>query len=886
MHRVTFMSRRSAVLSRTAFWLATMMLPSAANSQNSPPVSPPTAASAQQAAVQYIMTYGGPVSAWPRPVPMRARPTGRDDVFVLTLGDAETPLASGTYDPMADRATLNGGGAIDNYYKQSLGVAEYRPIDKTVFPVPLSGWCTWYYHYHEIDAKDVLEQAKWIRDNMRPWGMNAAQLDDGWQGAGRGMGDNRDWTTINERFREPGIPQLADEIRKLNLLPGIWIAPHGQSNADVAKKAGVFLRKPDGSSPSDSWAGKFLIDPTAPESWNYLRDTMSALADGGMPNGGFGMFKIDGLPVVQSEFERCREFMQGKPTASAPADAAAAYLRGTLQALRAGASDDAFLLGSWGVPLAGVGILNAGRTGPDVTPDARGFLTAVDAIQRWGFLHNMVWYCDPDCVLVRPPIGENIARAWATAIGLSGQNLMAGDRLTELPEPRLDMLRRVFPATDVRPLDLFQPLRARKPLWVLAVSHPLFNLPPPKPGEPLPKRNYTIVGAFNYDDRTAETRHIRWQDIGLDPAKAYHVYDFWQHTYLGAFAAGVFIDVPPQDVRVLTIMADDGKPVVLTTNRHITQGWLDLRRCTREQQGERIIFRGESTVMGGDPYRLVFGLPRDKPWKITGVTVTPATAIAPASGRFFNQRSICTLQIDSKYQQTLTWEVVMERAEVEHYPVQSPAWVNVEPADLDGASVSWDPQYNTKAGYEVLVDDQPVGVAFGPSVVVRDLMPGKQTKIGVRSVWYDGTWSDAPAERVTTLAAPSEIALAALPIDAYEQDWGEPQRDRSVERRSLTVGGKTYAGGIGTHGDCVLRYRLYGLMSRLRGSVGVDDERDVGPATFEIACDGVVKWTSAPIQVGTPPAAFDIDISGSKALELRVRGKGAHADWIDVKLVK
>src|SRR5690348_6885728 len=47
----------------------------------------------------------GPVTPWPRPVPIRLQPRGRDDVMITTLGEVSTPLADGTFDPVADRVT-------------------------------------------------------------------------------------------------------------------------------------------------------------------------------------------------------------------------------------------------------------------------------------------------------------------------------------------------------------------------------------------------------------------------------------------------------------------------------------------------------------------------------------------------------------------------------------------------------------------------------------------------------------------------------------------------------------------------------------------------------------------------------------------------------------
>jgi hypothetical protein len=98
-----------------------------------------------------------------------------------------------------------------------------------------------------------------------------------------------------------------------------------------------------------------------------------------------------------------------------------------------------------GTPLEGVGIMNGFRTGSDAVLGWSGFQTALQATMQYCYLHNIAWYCDPDMLLVRPPLTLGEARAWAALEGLTGQALMSSDRLMDLPEDRVELLRRVFP---------------------------------------------------------------------------------------------------------------------------------------------------------------------------------------------------------------------------------------------------------------------------------------------------------------------------------------------------------------------------------------------------------------------------------------------------------
>src|SRR6516162_7041571 len=165
--------------------------------------------------------------SWPHPIPLRARDNGNPDLMVMTLGDVETPLADGIYDPANDDATLKDGLVIKNYYRDKLGVKYFRPIDKTNFPLPPSGWCTWYYYYQQVNESEVKQNTSWIAENLKDYGAQYVQIDDGWQGTGRVYA--RDWTNLSDKF-PGGMNKLAAYIKSVGLTPGIWIAPHGQSN--------------------------------------------------------------------------------------------------------------------------------------------------------------------------------------------------------------------------------------------------------------------------------------------------------------------------------------------------------------------------------------------------------------------------------------------------------------------------------------------------------------------------------------------------------------------------------------------------------------------------------------------------------------------------------
>src|SRR5687767_5702978 len=68
--------------------------------------------------------------SWPRPIPARIRDSDNKDLMVMTLGDVKTVLADGVFDPVKDEVRLNDGTVRKNYYKVSLGIKYFQPIDK------------------------------------------------------------------------------------------------------------------------------------------------------------------------------------------------------------------------------------------------------------------------------------------------------------------------------------------------------------------------------------------------------------------------------------------------------------------------------------------------------------------------------------------------------------------------------------------------------------------------------------------------------------------------------------------------------------------------------------------------------------------------------------
>jgi alpha-galactosidase len=139
---------------------------------------------------------------------------------------------------------------------------------------------------------------------------------------------------------------------------------------------------------------------------------------------------------------------------------------------------------------------------------------------------------------------------------------------------------------------------------------------------------------------------------------------------------------------------------------------------------------------------------------------------------------------------------------------------------------------------------------------------------------------------------PGTTQVSALPASLSASAWGPVERDRSNgeqaagDGRTLTMGGVTYARGLGVHARSEVRYYLGGRCTSFQAWTGLDDETgDQGSVTLEVwgngmlASSGVVRGTDAPKRVTA-------DVTGLQYVHLAVLPtvdgpRYDHADWAD-----
>ncbi len=466
----------------------------------------------------------------------------------------------------------------------------------------VNGWSNWFYTYEHISEDEVIRNAEFAAKYLKKYGLQYIQVDEGYQ---RWHGD---WEG-NERFPH-GMKWLAERIRDMGLKAGIWVAPYVVSEPTglTERNPDWFLKNPDGSlkrvgpwpDENTDWARnedpkRYGLDITHPGAAQWLYDLIDKMAN----QWGYEMIKTD---FVAWSLLSAHHFNEASVT---PAQA---YRKG-YEIIRAAAGEKCHLL-DCGPGAVSAGLINSMRIELDQNygygEDAwkQYFLHSASsspaAAKRYYF-HKRTWINDADqlCMHLLP---VHQAQAAATLIALTGGNLIAGDRLTELDPVRMDILSKVFPSYGeaARPVDLFDTdLQAD---FALTVKKPF--------GE------WTVACFINPDLRNTITRKYPLERLWLKPDKAYLVYDFWKESFFGEVSGEINLEVLPGSVTLLTLHEKSDMPLCISTSRHVLQGAIELEHVAWDTKTRTL--SGISHGPQGSSHYITVYLPEAVPWKQSG----------------------------------------------------------------------------------------------------------------------------------------------------------------------------------------------------------------------------------------------------------------------------
>jgi alpha-galactosidase len=153
-----------------------------------------------------------------------------------------------------------------------------------------------------------------------------------------------------------------------------------------------------------------------------------------------------------------------------------------------------------------------------------------------------------------------------------------------------------------------------------------------------------------------------------------------------------------------------------------------------------------------------------------------------------------------------------------------------------------------------------------------------------------GQWAFAAFVLLSACSSPVTIELSSLDISAFSSDWGKTKANSSITGTPLTIAGKVYEKGIGTHAGSEVTIRLDGKKGRFTASVGVDDNagNQAASVIFYVFTNKGIAFNSGVMHHGETPKRIDIDLKGVTELCLATDptpdGNGYdHADWVDAR---
>ena len=544
------------------------------------------------------------------------------DQTVLTRSPEDADLFEVTM-PVEGNAMIR---VIPDYFTKSLGVPYYQPFDDSYFRTAPMVWSSWTSYYAAVREEDIVRNADWLAANLKPYGFQYVQLDDGYD---RGPKGEHYWIENWDAQKFPHGPRwLADTIRSKGLHAGIWIVPNAYAGA-VSEHPEWYLRNKQGGLVLDYATP--ALDSGNPDVLAFLKRMFQTLDDWG-----FEYYKFDGehaLPRYVPAVDRARLHDSAE-------DLLTAYRR-RLQAIRDTLGYKRFIEGCpAGTPLNGIGFFNSYFNGHDLYNNWQGMHPLFSSINANAFLNHLAVYVMPgeglelglpmtveEAVRKRPRnvvdvartredpmsgfgVTDAQARTLVTYVALTGVAYPLASVMPELQAERVRLLKATMPTMPILPVDLYS--RGTDMRWDTfkhtQADFYIHNYP-----EILDLKvdaasgNYDVVGLTNWRSERTNRDLDLVEKLGLDPGKRYIVLDFWNRRLVGVVQDRLRVEIEPYDTRVLLIHRLLDRPQLLGTSRHIT-GAYSVEKVTWNVTARKLA--GEAVTVSGERYALWIHVPR------------------------------------------------------------------------------------------------------------------------------------------------------------------------------------------------------------------------------------------------------------------------------------
>jgi len=528
-----------------------------------------------------------------------------------------------------------------DYYTHMLGVPYYSKYDDSHFPVAPIVWSSWTSYYEAVREQDITTNAEWLGRNLKPYGFEYVELDDGYD---RGPKGEHTWIENWDHAKFPhGAAWLTMYIHDRGMKAGVWLVPNSYAGAlkdhperYVYDKNGRVLL--DYSTPA--------LDQTNPANLEFLQHEFNVL-DGW----GFDYYKFDGEHAIPKYVPTADLSKLHDPRA----DFLESY-RERVKRIRNTTGPGRFIESCpAGTPLNSIGLVDSYFNGDDLYNNWQGMYPLFSSIASNLFLNHLLVYVMPgegielgepmtveEARTKRPPIvveteksredpmtGFGVtdaeARTLVSYVAMTGVVYPLASVMTELPESRVKLLKMTMPTLAVMPVDLFS--RGNDNSWdTFRHEGPDFythNYP-----EILDLKvnaiagRYDLVGITNWRSTPLVRSVDLAEKLSLDPKGGYVAFDFWRQALAGTFERNLNVEVGPHDTRVLAIHRLEGRPQLVGNSRHISGSFSVLGNAW---DAKELVLSGKAQTVGEDTYTAWIYCPK-------GFSVEKAQA-AVASGK-------------------------------------------------------------------------------------------------------------------------------------------------------------------------------------------------------------------------------------------------------------
>jgi hypothetical protein len=486
---------------------------------------------------------------------------------------------------------------IRNYYTEVLSMPNYVPYDDTYHDTAPTGWNHWLAFFRQVTEQDIVDHADFISEELKPYGMTHCQLDDGYDHPSRRLW-NKNWDP--EKFPH-GPEWLAQYIKSKGLIPGLWTVPYCYSVADanpdwfLHDDEGNILMDYQGGGELDFTRGDVIQEYWIPlwqefkrQGWQYYKFDM------GNTSWMWHTYQHNFFDTSRTSYDVSYE---------------------TMTIYREIMGPEIWHTNHPDIYGGRMGFIDVAGCGKDPGPGWNKMNNFLEVISNNAFQNHIVWYSDPDCIVLRgKPTRADAgyfndefyirneefltfeeARTCASLLGLSGMQFLSGDDLINLEKDRIDLIKKTIPVLPIYPVDLFGRSRYREhypeimDLKINAASGV-----------------YDVIAVTNWTNQKTTRNILINNELCLKPDDEYLIFDNWREQFIGLFKSDFQADLPAHGTRVFTIRRKLDHPQLLATNRHITSAFSIQKKYWDEAEKK---LSGISETVHGATYSLFFYVP-------------------------------------------------------------------------------------------------------------------------------------------------------------------------------------------------------------------------------------------------------------------------------------